>query len=370
MNDARRQEALAVCRLLGSAAGGRPFDVTQLPDETVLLGFSKVHRVTTLVSCALYAVGADDTAYPTLHAVAAKAAFHQTKNDLLTAQVLSAMTARGVTVQPLKGAALQAVYPDGWVRTATDTDLFISENQLDTATAVLTEAGFTKASAHDGDVCFHKPPRAVIELHTTLGGFSKAQQRALSRLSETPFSVNEHYVYTLFHLYKHFLYAGAGVRLFFDVYRLSQAVTDREYVARWLDDLEMAGFERAVLSVCGILFDGDESDERMDDVIDLVIYSGTFGTEETYYAMKKAADKVTHRHRLHTWMTDRGFDLPAMTARYPVLNKHPWLYPVCAVRRVVHGLLFKRAVLRHTVKAEHAADPARVRRVLQAMNVI
>ena len=370
MSDTWRKEALAVCRLLGDAASGRPFDVTQLPDESVLLGFSKVHRITTLVSCALRTVGADDTAYPTLHAVAAKAVFHQTKNDLLTARVLDRMTERGVTVQPLKGAAIRAVYPDGWLRTATDTDLFVKEDQLDAATAVLTEAGFAKASAHDGDFCFHKPPRSVVELHTTLGGFSKSQRKALARLSETPFTVNEHYVYTLFHLYKHFLYAGAGVRLFLDIYHLSNAVTDRERVERWLDELEISEFDRAVHTVCGILFDGDDEPARMTEAVDLVLRSGTFGTEDSYHAMKKVADKVTHTSRVHTWMTDRGFDLPAMTDRYPVLEKHRWLYPVCVVRRVVHGLLFKRAVLRRTVKAAHAADPHRIRRVLQAMNVL
>ncbi len=370
MNTAWRETALNTCRLLGNAVSGRVTDDNNLPDENQLRGFCKVHRLETLVSSALRTVGVDEMRYHTLHEVADTAAFHQIKNDLLSAEIISVLNQKGVRVLPLKGSALQAVYPKGWIRTATDTDLFVSKEHRDIAVDVLSAMGFTQIESHDGDISFQKPPRAVVELHTTLGGFSKTQKQTLERLSKTPFTVNEHYVYTLFHLYKHFLYAGAGVRLFLDIYCLSRAVTDRACVEQWLDELGILPFDRAVHTVNGILFDGDVCSDDMAQVIDLIIKSGTFGTEEMYHAMKDTSHTVTHENRYRTWIRDHGFDRVAMALRYPVLKQHGWLYPVCVIRRIAHGFFFKRTVLKKVTQIEYAVDRKQIHRVLKIMHIL
>lgn len=362
--------ALTVCRLLGDAANGRAVNTQALPDEASLLGFCKVHRLETLVSSALRTEGVPQKTYAALHDAASKAAFHQLKNDLTTAAVLENLTTHGVHVLPLKGAALQAVYPDGWVRTATDLDVYLTRSRVADAAAVLTAMGFVQSHAQGDDICFQKPPRTVVELHTSLGGYSKKQRQTLDRLSRVPFTVNEHYVYTLFHLYKHVLYAGAGVRLFWDMYCLSRAVTDRDVVERWLKDLELLPFDRAVHTVNGILFDGDPCTDDMTEVIAFVMCSGTFGTRGTHHTMKQAARPVTYQRRFHLWAVDYGFDRSAMTARYPVLMRHRWLYLPCAIHRIVRGALFKRAVLRHAVTAEHAPDRKQLERVLKALQIL
>ncbi len=370
MSDIERTTALAACRLLGDAANGRPFAHEELPHEKELLGFAKAHRIETLVSSALRAVGAPTDAYRTLHSVADIEAFHQIQKDLSFSAVLEQLQTNNVRVLPLKGAALQAVYPDGWIRTTTDADYFIPKEQLSTALAVLFDLGFTQHSAHDGEICLQKPPRTVIELHTTLGGFSKKQQQTLTRLSQTAFTVNEQYVYTLFHLYKHFLYAGAGVRLFWDIHLLSRAVNDRTGVEAWLAELDLLPFERAVHTVNGILFDGNACTDDMTEAVETVLNSGTFGTEHIYHAMKHVAHPLTRRNRVAAWMQDYGFNREAMAMRYPVLQQHGWLYPVCVIRRIVHGMRFKRTVLRQAIQSERAADPQKIRRVLKAMQIV
>ncbi len=365
-----RNGALAVCRLLADTANGRTPDTTLLPDEDALLRFCKAHHLITIVSSALRTAGIPEEPYHTLHTIADTAAFHQVKNDLTTAALSKQLTTNGIDIVPLKGSALQAVYPEGWIRTATDADFYIPPHQLDRACAELTAAGFVQSGAHDGDTAFQKPPRTVIELHTTLGGFTPQQQQTLEQLSHTPFSVNEHYVYTLFHLYKHFLYAGAGVRMFFDVYCLSRAVTDRALIDRWLDKLALRGFDRAVQTVNGILFDGDSCPDPMTEVIDLILTSGAFGTSDTYHAMKRANQPITHTRRTRAWLTDYGFDRNTMTNRYPVLKQHRWLYPACAAHRVIHGLMFKRHLLKQAVRTEHAVAPEQMSRVLRAMQIL
>ncbi len=370
MNTSWRDVSLAVCRMLGDAMNGRRSHNAVLPDEDALLRFCRSHRIDTLVSSALRTVGIPDGTYCRLHDLAERAAFHQIKSDLTADAVREELTAHGVTVLPLKGAALQAVYPKGWIRTTTDTDFFIRAHQLDTAVTVLTKEGFTQSSTHDGDFCFQKPPRSVIELHTTLGGFTARQKQALDRLTQTAFSVNEHYVYTLFHLYKHVLYAGAGVRMFFDLYCLSRAVTDRDGINDRLDSLSLRGFDRAVQTVNGILFDGAVCPDELSDVIDLVLTSGTFGTSDAYHAMKQASQPITQKNRVHTWLTDYGFDRAAMTIRYPVLERQIWLYPACAAHRILNGLLFKRTVLKDAIQSEHAVDPKRMDRILRALQIL
>ena len=143
--------ALAACRLLGDAANGRPVLCDQLPAEEALLGFSKAHRIETLISSALYSIGADEASYRTLHDTAAVAAFHQVKNDVIATALLLRFSSENLTVVPLKGTALQAVYPDGWIRTSTDLDLYLSAKQLDAATAVLTQEPHRVSGMHEGD---------------------------------------------------------------------------------------------------------------------------------------------------------------------------------------------------------------------------
>ena len=210
----------------------------------------------------------------------------------------------------------------------------------------------------------------MIELHVSLGGYSDSQRKALARLAASPFTVNEHYVYTLFHLYRHFLYAGAGVRMFFDMYCLSRTVTDQDAVDRRLSKLKLAPFDRAVRTLCGILFDGNPCSDAMAEAVDLVTVCGTFGTADTYHAMKRAARSVTRHNRLRTWLSDYGFTLAAMQERYPVLKRRAWLYPVCAMHRMANGMIFKRTVLAHAVSQEHAADRKQIERVLHTMNIL
>lgn len=365
MTTSARDSLLAVCRLLAQHDGNEP-----LPPEQPLLAFSDAHRLTTLVSSALRTRNTADGDYRALHDAAAKAAFHQIKNDALTASILTQLYEKGVVPLPLKGAAIAAVYPDGWIRTATDTDWFIPDGQLPTAVKLLEELGFTKTADHDGEMSFQKPPRCVIELHTTLGGYSKKQQQTLRALSQTPFTINEHYVYTLFHLYKHFLYAGAGVRMFLDMYYLSRAVTDRACVEAWLTALDLLPFEDAVRRVSAVLFEGAVCTDELCEVVDLVLTSGTFGVGSTYHALKNAARPITHKNRFLAWTQDYGFDRQAMTARYPVLARHIWVYPVCVIHRVLHGIIFKRTVLQAAVKEEHAADRKQIDRILKTMNIL
>ncbi len=370
MTDTLLDAALSVCRLLGDAANGRALSTEALPDETVLLAFCKAHRIETLVSSALRIGGVEDTAFHALHDAAAVAAFRQTKNDAVAAVVPAQLEREQVHAQLLKGTALQAVYPEGWIRTSTDIDLYVTPEQADKACAALTAMGFVRTRSADGDICFQKPPQTAVEIHTTLGGYSEKQRRALHRLCRTPFTVNEHYVYTLFHLYKHFVYAGAGVRLFFDIDRLSRAVTDRQAVERWLEELGLSTFEHAVHTVNGILFDGEPCSDAMAEVVVLIIRSGAFGTGETYYAMKDAARPITHKNRVRVWLEDYGFDRQAMTARYTVLRRHLWLYPFCAAHRVIRGAIFKQTVLKTNHRTAHALDRRQMTRVLKTMQIL
>ena len=363
-----RESFLAVCRLLGDAASGRTPDLEALPEEEALLAFVDAHRIGTLVSTALRQSG--DTRFSSLHAAADRAAFHQFKNDLLTAKIPETLQQHGIRALPLKGVAIAAVYPDGWIRQASDADFFVPPAQLPSAVSVLKAEGFVVASEADGETALHKPPRTAVELHTTLGGHTDRQQKALARLSEREFTLTEHYVYTLFHLYKHFLRGGAGVKMFLDLYFLARAELDRAAADAWLDEAGLAAFDRAVQTVCGILFDGNDASDAMGEVVDVVLFGGAFGTVTLHNAMKYTTRPLTNARRFRMFLTDYRFDKASMQERYPVLKTNGWLYPVCAGHRVVRGILFKRRVLTHDVKQKHAADRRTIARVLKTMHIV
>lgn len=373
MNDRSFACGLSVCRALGQALTARPITAA-LPDADNTAAFAKTHALTSLLAGIL----PQDDAYAPLRDAAKAAAFKQIKTDALEAALSRRLSECGIRHIILKGSQLQRFYPANAVRSASDIDIYIDRKVQRDAAHVLQNDGFTVISQTKYDIGFQKPPRYHVELHLTMDGFTKKQQAILGALADNAQPIdgcryalcdNDCYIYTLFHLYKHFVIAGAGVRMFLDCYMMKQsAQLDSDYINRKLQELGIARFADTVDAVNRVLFEGESPSCEIEKVIAFVFYSRAYGVQSVHLALASLARPITKQSRFSRFITEYCFDIPSMALRYPVLERCVILYPFCCLHRVIHGMIFKKAVLKDAAVRERLAK-SRLSTIEQVMTI-
>ncbi len=362
-------DLLILCRRIGQAV--KQETVSPLPQSESITALTKAHHLEALVGALT-----EDAA---LAAEGRQAVFYQMKRDVLADTVSRQLSKRGVRHITLKGRCLAVFYPDTLVRTSADVDWYVNEKDMKTATAVLTENGFSCDYAREDGAGFLKAPCHSIELHTTMDGFTDKQQQSLfSMTAHAVCAEEERYVltnddlaaYTLFHLYKHFVKAGVGVKMLLDIYVLDRhGLWERETVQNILKDLGINRFCDAVRSLCHVMFDGEAPTAEQEELLAFVLESGAYGTNGIELTLERINSNITQKSRRKRFFEDHGLDRRAMETRYPVLKRSILLYPFLLVHRAVKGVIFKRTVLKNAVKREKALSSVNTDRITRVLRI-
>lgn len=284
-----------------------------------------------------------------------KAVFKQLKYDLMSDNISNLLSTNKVKHLILKGTELKKYYPENIVRTSNDIDIYVRKNEIKNACRVLTEDGFVYENTGDGNnFIFKKEPRYYIELHTGLEGFNKYQESILTGLADKAINVSatryalsddDCYIYCLFHLYKHFVLSGAGVRMFLDTYLIRKnAALDFDYIIPILKKLKIDGFESAVCDINRCLFEGADACDDIKNVIEFIFDSGTFGKTSNSRHLNKINSKISYQSKLDKAYT---VSFSSMKKRYPILKTLPFLYPFSFIHRFFHGIIHKRDVIKN-----------------------
>jgi hypothetical protein len=113
------------------------------------------------------------------------------------------------------------------------------------------------------------------------------------------------YIYTLYHLYKHFVKGGVGVRYFLDMYLINEKMTfDNTYLNSELKKLGLFDFNETVKELYQVLFEDKSQDKRLTELSRFVYISGAHG-EQTFFAMSMISPKDTKK---------KGFTLPTKSS--------------------------------------------------------
>ena len=139
---------------------------------------------------------------------------------------------------PLKGSVLRAYYPEAWMRTSCDIDIFVDKKNLDIAIAVLKKK--LQYSEHEHcahDVSMFSKNGIHIELHYELIEDERVNgvSSILSRVWDYSHPADGYayryemedemfYFYHIAHMAKHFEIGGCGVRPFLDIWILNHRV--------------------------------------------------------------------------------------------------------------------------------------------------
>lgn len=243
---------------------------------------------------------------------------------------------------PLKGAIIQDLYPEPWMRTSCDIDILVKEDDLNVAVAVLKknlEYNCDFIGGHDAQI--FAPNGVHLELHYRLleDDASPQQQTFFESIwsnatNNSRFQrcmTNEHfYEYFLLHTAKHVKAGGCGVRPFLDIWLLrKKMIFDNQALKKILKETGLETFAKAVESLANVWFSGAKATKLDEELAQYVLTGGVYGTMENRVAVQTNRKKGKIRYTL-----SRIF-LPynELKYKYPTLKKHPILFPFYQVRR-------------------------------------
>ena len=164
-------------------------------------------------------------------------------NEFLT--LLLAAQAQGFHPIVLKGLIVRNLYPMPHLRPSVDEDVWIRREELEAFHRFLLFQGLTPDDpdanlAESVEISYHRlNSPTYIEVHISLfepdsaafgafnelfdGAFERAVTLRAEDVSAQTLAPTDHLLYLLFHVYKHFLHSGAGIRQVADIGIFAQA---------------------------------------------------------------------------------------------------------------------------------------------------
>ena len=277
-----------------------------------------------------------------------------------------------------KGCVLADLYPQYIQRSSCDTDIFIEHEYRQQAIDMLVEAGYIINEEHSkNEVCvlkYSKYPH-TIELHSCLWedyegkrldilkSFGLTDEDKLIELETSGYKVTtlgyeEHLIYQLFHIIKHFSLEGVGMKYLADITLYVDAYgkyIDYSHMWERLEQLDYAKFSHYLFAICIEFLGMDDAiltgrqmamgDEFYEFMIDLfnggVMYEDKhdkwqiLGMMTPYFTGEKKGAKRKIGRKLAV-IFPRARDLQD---NYPYVNKYPFLLPVAWIHKAVKYLI-------------------------------
>ena len=299
-----------------------------------------------------------------------------------------------------KGYAIARLYPERILRMSGDMDILISPDKMELANRLLLERGYVvdEASSKENVPVYIYKNTFVIELHSSLWEDYKGDNIDLLKeykIDSPEYQIDfnlegvacktlgytQHFVYLIYHMIKHFIPAGVGIRHFLDLTLYVNRYYNRIDLYKVRSILEEMGYYYFVCSIFRICINylgmnekvlGNQSITmtKVDyKVLEDILDAGVFGTKTLY--RRKTTDVVRNAYYKGEGKRSSKFKMyikvlfPApseLSDRYVDAKKYPILLPVAWVQRMWHHLVCKikntdePSVFEKTRKVEERMD--------------
>lgn len=243
---------------------------------------------------------------------------------------------------PLKGSVIRKYYPEPWMRTSCDIDILVKEKDADNAAEYLQtqlQYGVDRKGQHD--VSMFTASNVHVELHFKLLDSDFKQVKDLidvwsgdeiSLLSDSEYQMSKELflLYHIYHMAKHFVHGGCGIKPFIDLWIIKNKVGfDEEKAQKMLQESELLAFFERSTDLVNVWFEGKEHSEITQEMEDYILQGGVYGTLEQQLAMSQNKKGGKFKHLLSKMF----LSYKDMSIYYPSLKKCPILFPFYQVRR-------------------------------------
>ena len=262
----------------------------------------------------------------------------------------------------LKGSVIRNYYPEPWLRTSCDIDILIHEEMTAQASECLTQKlDYEQKGKGSHDISFFSPADVHLELHYDLIENSVSESNATvlkniwntSRVKDGAFFQHEmademFYFYHIAHMAKHFVHGGCGIKPFIDLFLMRRKFSlDETYRTSLLEQGGLRKFAEQAEALSEVWFDHKPHTDLTKSMEDYILSGGVYGNLENQVVIQQLKKGGKFQYMLsRIWLP-----LNSLKFRYPILNKHKWLLPVCEVSRWVE-LLFNGRFKRTTKELE------------------
>lgn len=282
-------------------------------------------------------------------------------------QLEAQLQENGISFMLLKGSVLRSYYPKQKMRQMSDVDILYNSDKRQQLLQLMKSRGYTLFSSGENSDDFSKKPYYTFEFHRELFykehdfymDFSNVWENAVvdeSNFCKYHMSIEDLYLHTIAHMYKHYVLGGFGIRFLADVYLFLQKEADKlnyEYINARLAQMELTDFERLVRSLSLKTFeDNDYNQEEiafLNNVMSFGIYGNTEVGVKMYYEeyLKNNAGKGT----VFGYYCSKLFPSKAfMKKNYEILNAKPYLLPIYYIKRLFEKLFFDRKRILDNIK--------------------
>lgn len=188
-------------------------------------------------------------------------------------RIISELNDNQIPYVVFKGCVLAEMYPQPFFRKSGDMDLFVEEKDIQALSKIFSKLGYENRTlpGEKGVVSFQsKIPFHRVELHISLWeGLEGPRTRILDHMNLTnrqsriclnacgmqvvTLGYEEHFIYLLYHMMKHFMADGMGIRFLIDiVYYVNLYWEKINWNNLWkkLDALGMTFFVEQIMFLC------------------------------------------------------------------------------------------------------------------------
>ncbi len=267
----------------------------------------------------------------------------------------------------LKGTVLKKLYPFPEMRSMSDADVLIrQEEYFDKIKPVMLDLGFSDSGESDHEFMW-KSPDLYLELHKRIipsynkdfyEYFGDGWRLADSNENCRYFMKKEdEYIYIFTHLAKHFRDGGIGIKNFTDlwIYRTKYTDLNFDYILEELEKLSLREFYTNIEHTLDVWFDNKEPDEISDYITSYVFESGAYGSLKNREIASRVKDMQVSggnaKNSINKHILNKIFpSYQVMSKNYRTLNKAPYLLPIFWIIRLLQLILFKRDNIKNASK--------------------
>ncbi len=298
-------------------------------------------------------------------------------------RIFRAFEENGIDYMPVKGCTVKALYPQPELRPMGDADILIRMEQYDRIRGIMEALGYREGEATSYHIEWFGP-HLMVELHNRFfdamhgdlcsyfgDGWPRAVHRGGSRYG---LSLEDDFAYVFFHMAKHFRASGIGIRHMLDiyVYRRSHPELSEPRVEAIMKSVGLLTFYHNILELLEYWFGEAPGDPVLSYMSGYVFASGNFGSYENF----KVSQELRMVSRKRGGRDIRGYSLfravvptvEQLGAKYPALEKSPWLYPVYWLVRLWDVLRRRPGAIRYRLRAIRKIDASH-REMMEAIGL-
>ncbi len=304
---------------------------------------------------------------------------HELQKYYMIRRLVKTSEQKGIKFVFFKGIILADLYPQYVERVSSDSDIYVDAKDLSLAEDILREYGYVldpQESKDNVKVYYHDNSKHMVELHTKLWEDYKGPridilesfcltdgiitQKACG-MDVYTLGYENHLIYQLFHIIKHFSLEGIGARYLVDIALFVNNYIENINVESFWDKISKLGYTKFVnvfFSICIKYLDMDKaimsghqilSDKRIKSLMDDLLKVGCatdkearwqiMGAMEAYFTGEEKVSKTSLGKKLQMAFPS----VKAMPKVYIYAKRHPILLPFAWIHRDIKFLFKKMA---------------------------